>query len=146
MPAAPVMPSVTHIALTVSDLARSEEWYTSVLGAAPVRDEDSGPFRHVVYQLGPTMLALHAFRDLATREPFNERRSGLDHVALGCRDRDGLATWVTRLDGLGINHGGVVNAGFGSGLVFRDPDSIAITLFAQPDAGAPAPRDLRPVA
>ena len=41
-------------------------------------------------------------------------------------------TWVTRLDELGIEHGGIVDAHYGSGLSFRDPDGIALEFFAPP--------------
>jgi hypothetical protein len=51
---------------------------------------------------------------------------------LGCASRDELASWERRLDELGIKHGGIVDAGYGSGLSFRDPDNIALELFAPP--------------
>jgi glyoxylase I family protein len=126
------IPAITHVAVTVSDLAVSESWYTNLLGSAPVLDEDTGPFRHIVYSLGGTLLGLHGFPDLATDAPFDERRPGLDHIAFGCADRDELAAWAARLDELGITHGGIVDAGYGSGLSFRDPDNIALELFAPP--------------
>ena len=50
----------------------------------------------------------------------------------GCRDRDELVAWAARLDDLGVAHGAVVDAGYGSGLSFRDPDNIALELFAPP--------------
>ena len=31
------IPSITHVAVTVSDLAVSEPWYTRLLGSSPVR-------------------------------------------------------------------------------------------------------------
>ena len=129
---APTIPAITHVAVTVSDLAVSEAWYTNVLGAGPVLDEDTGPFRHIVYQLGNTLLGLHGFPDLASTDRFDERRPGLDHVAFGCADRDELVAWAVRLDELGVAHGGIVDAGYGSGLSFRDPDNIALELFAPP--------------
>jgi glyoxylase I family protein len=126
------MPAITHVAVTVSDLARSEAWYTKVLGAEPVLDEDTGPFRHIVYAVGGTLLGLHGFPDLATAEAFNERRPGLDHIAFGCASRSELEDWAKRLDELGIAHGEIKDAGYGSGLSFRDPDNIALELFAPP--------------
>lgn len=126
------MPAVAHLAVTVSDLDASQEWYTRLLGVKPVLDEDTGPFRHVVYQLGATLLGLHGFPALTSDEPFDEHRPGLDHIAFGCANRDELIEWAARLDELGIGHGEIVDAGYGSGLAFRDPDNIALELFAPP--------------
>jgi glyoxylase I family protein len=125
-------PAIGHVAVTVSDLERSEAWYTKVLGAAPVLDEDTGPFRHIVYLLGGTLLGLHGFPDLATTEPFDERRPGLDHIAFVCANRTELEAWEKRLDELGVAHGGIKDAPYGSGLSFRDPDNIALELFCPP--------------
>ena len=111
---------------------------------APVLDEDTGPFRHIVYSVGTTLLGLHGFPDLATRERFDERRPGLDHVSFGCQDRDELAKWAVRLDELGVVRGDIVDAGYGSGLSFRDPDGIALELFAPPAAAAPDDAQARP--
>jgi glyoxylase I family protein len=127
------MPAVAHVAVTVSDLDASQEWYTRLLGVKPVIDEDTGPFRHVVYQLGDTLLGLHGFPALSSEEPFDERRPGLDHIAFGCANRGELVEWAARLDELGIDHGEIVDAGYGSGLAFRDPDNIALELFAPPE-------------
>jgi catechol-2,3-dioxygenase len=126
------MPAITHVAVTVSDLDVSVPWYTRLLGSEPVLDEDTGPFRHVVYLVGSTLFGLHSFPDLRSTERFDERRPGLDHVAFGCEDRTELEKWVARLDELGIAHGGIVDAHYGSGLSFRDPDNIALELFAPP--------------
>jgi glyoxylase I family protein len=56
----------------------------------------------------------------------------LDHVSFACQNRDELATWASRLTGLGIAHDGVKDAGRGSGVSFRDPDGIALEFFAPP--------------
>jgi glyoxylase I family protein len=125
-------PAIGHVAVTVSDLERSEAWYTKVLGVAPVLDEDTGPFHHIVYLLGGTLLGLHGFPDLATGEPFNERRPGLDHIAFVCANRTELEAWEKRLNELGVAHGGIIDAHYGSGLSFRDPDNIALELFCPP--------------
>jgi len=55
-------------------------------------------------------------------------------VSFGCADRTELADWADRLDQLGISHGGIVDAHYGSGLSFRDPDGIALEFFAPPAA------------
>ena len=126
------MPAIGHVAVTVTDLEVSEAWYTKVLGVEPVIDEDTGPFRHIVYPLGSTLLGLHGFPELTSSEPFDERRPGLDHIAFGVASRNDLVEWAARLDQLGVPHGEIVDAGYGSALAFRDPDNIALELFAPP--------------
>jgi catechol-2,3-dioxygenase len=126
-------PGFAHVAVTVSSLDKSVPWYETLLGSKPVLDEDTGPFRHVVFLVGGgALLGLHGFPDLASSEAFNERRPGLDHVGFACANRGELETWQARLDELGIAHGGIVDAGYGSGLSFRDPDNIALEFFAPP--------------
>ena len=124
-------PTITHVALTVSDLDRSVPWYRSLFGTEPVLDEDTGPFRHVVWAVGHTLVGLHQFPDGRT-EPFDERRVGLDHLAFACANRSELERWETKLGELGIDNGGIVDASYGSGLSFRDPDNIALEFFARP--------------
>ena len=129
----PEFPTITHVALTVTDLERSVPWYERLFGTKPVLDEDTGPFRHVVWLLGSqTLVGLHQFPDLTSAEPFDERRVGLDHLAFACSSRAELASWEARLNELGIPHGGIVDASYGSGVSFRDPDNIALEFFAPP--------------
>jgi glyoxylase I family protein len=127
----PQFPTITHVALTVSDLTRSVPWYERLFDAKAVLDEDTGPFRHVVWAIGSTLVGLHQFPD-GRSEGFDERRVGLDHLAFACSDRSELEQWTQRLDELGITHGGIVDAGYGSGVSFRDPDNIALEFFAPP--------------
>ena len=125
-------PAITHVALTVTDLNRSVPWYQALFGSKPVLDEDTGPFHHVVWLIGGTLVGIHQFPDLTSGEPFDERRVGLDHLAFTCRDREELVGWERRLGELGIPNGGIVDAPYGSGLSFRDPDNIALEFFAPP--------------
>jgi catechol 2,3-dioxygenase-like lactoylglutathione lyase family enzyme len=128
----PEFPAITHVAVTVSDLDRSRAWYQRLLGADPVLDEDTGPFHHVVWLLGGTLLGIHQHTSPSSAEPFDELRPGLDHIAFACANRSELAGWEGRLNELGIAHGGIVDAHYGSGLSFRDPDNIALEFFAPP--------------
>ena len=125
-------PGITHVAVTVSDLPISVAWYRALFGADPVLDEDTGPFHHTVYLLGNTLFGVHGFPQLQSTEAFEEHRPGLDHVAFGCANRAELEEWESHLDELGIAHGGIVDAHYGSGLSFRDPDNIALELFCPP--------------
>lgn len=125
-------PALTHLAITVSDPATSVEWYTRLFGAPPVIDEDeeSGAYHHAVFALGGgTMLGLHTHTGVAPTNRFDERQVGLDHIAFGCSAEE-LEQWRVRLDELGIAHGDIRSASYGSGLSFRDPDGIALEFFA----------------
>ena len=128
-------PPLTHVALTVRDLNVSVPWYEALLEARPVIDEDTDPdMHHTVYLLGGgTLLGLHQHQR-RTPYRFSEYQVGLDHVAFGCAGRDELEKWARRLDELGIEHGGIKDAAYGSGLAFRDPDGIALEFFAPPAA------------
>jgi glyoxylase I family protein len=125
-------PAIGHVALTVRDLDRSVPWYAALFDAQPVLDEDTGPFRHVVWLVDGTLFGLHQFPDTDTAAVFTERRAGLDHVSFAVADRTELQVWGKRLDQLGIAHGDINDAPYGSGLSFRDPDGLPLEFFAPP--------------
>jgi catechol-2,3-dioxygenase len=125
-------PALAHVAVTVTDLERSRPWYNALFDTAPVLDEDTGSFHHVVWLLGSTLYGIHQHPSPTSSEPCDERRPGLDHVAFGCASRADLEAWVEKLNALGVTHGGIVDAPYGSGLSFRDPDNIPLEFFAPP--------------
>ena len=127
-------PALNHVAVTVRDIETSGPWYRTLLGADPIVDErtDAG-FRHLVWLLdGGTVFGIHQHDREAPDEEFSEFRVGLDHVGFGCANRRELENWVTQLNELGVEHGDIVDAPYGSALSFRDPDGIALEFFAPP--------------
>lgn len=111
----PDLPTIAHVTLTVSDLDRSVQWYEPLFDVAFHRDEDPGPFRRAVWLVeGQTLVG--------------SNWSG-SSGAFACRDRDELEAWEVRLSELGIDNGGIVDAGYGSGLSCHDPDNIALGFF-----------------
>ncbi len=126
-------PTIAHVTLTVRDLERTVSWYERLFGAKLFLDESPGLFRRAVWLVGGhTLVGLHQFPESADGPPFNERTIGLDHLAFACTSREDLAAWEVRLGELGIANGGIVDADYGSGLSFRDPDNIALEFFAPP--------------
>ena len=125
-------PAITHVALTVSDLERSRKWYGDLFGSDPVLDEDTGLFHHVVWLVGGTLVGIHKHPNPSGADPADELKPGLDHLAFGCANRAELEEWEKRLNDLGVKHGGIVDAHYGSGLSFRDPDNIPLEFFAPP--------------
>lgn len=76
------------------------------------------------------MLSLHAHAATDSDHRFEELRPGLDHIGLGCADREELERLRGRLDELGIKHGGIAKDALGYGLSFRDPDDVALEFWA----------------
>ena len=130
----PMLGPITHVALTVRDLDASIPWYTVLIGAAPVLDEDTGPFRHAAFAVGNTLLALHWFPEGIDDQPFTARRRGLDHVAFACADREELVAWERRLTDMGVRHGEIADAHYGSALSFKDPDGLPLEVFCPPSS------------
>jgi glyoxylase I family protein len=127
-------PPLHHVAFTVRDLAVSVPWYQELFEADPVIDEDTDPhMHHTVYMVGNgTLIGLHQHQKPASDEKFSEFNVGLDHVSFVVADRSELEKWARRLDELGVKHGGIKDAGYGSGVSFRDPDNIPLEFFAPP--------------
>jgi glyoxylase I family protein len=128
-----------HIRLTVTDIDRSRAFYDAVLGL-PVafelpagadeatREQLSFLFGGVIYQLGDSLFGLRPVGG----DTFDEDRTGLDHVSFAVADRAALDRAVAVLDERGVRHGGIKDIGAGWILEFRDPDNIALELFAPP--------------
>jgi catechol 2,3-dioxygenase-like lactoylglutathione lyase family enzyme len=127
-------PPLTHVALTVRDLSVSAPWYGALFGAEPAIDEDTDPdLHHTVWVVGTdTLVGLHQHGTTAPVEAFSEYRVGLDHVAFDVAILRDLEKRAARLDELGIAHGDIKDAHYGSGLSFRDPDGIPLEFFAPP--------------
>ena len=134
----PITPSAyAHVRLTVTDIARSRSFYDSVFGL-PVafelpadadeatREQLSFLYGGVIYALGDSLLGLRPVAD----DHFSEDRVGLDHVAFVVASRAELDEAASMLDGLGVTHAGIKDIGAGYILEFRDPDNIALELFA----------------
>ena len=90
-------------------------------------------FGGVIYRVGDCLFGL---RPVAT-DQFDEDRVGLDHVSFAVDSRSHLEEMADVLDGLGVRHAGVKDIGAGYILEFRDPDNIALELFAPAAATAP---------
>ncbi|MDO5737045.1 MAG: VOC family protein [Propionibacteriaceae bacterium] len=126
----PTFSGIDHIALTVTDLHVSLEFYERVLGVEADGAMSDGPFSRSVLPLPDgTHLGLTQ-HDSGSGEPFNPRTPGLDHVGFACPLRSELARWSEHLDSMGVEHSGIQDAEYGSALSFKDPDGNALEFFA----------------
>ncbi len=120
---------VHHVKLPVSDIARSREWYTSVLGfAVDIEFVEDGTVMGValIDPAGPTRVAIRHDPERA------KAMSGFDALALLVPARADVETWRAKLDELGVAHGGVVTGHRGGSVLvgLHDPDGIEIRLYA----------------
>jgi len=135
----PGITGVHHLSLTVTDLDASLAWYQKVfttgrldLKVPHYGREETGYSVLLPEPRSGLILSLH--RNVGNRgEPFDEARTGLDHVSFGVAGRGDLQAWVAWLDELGIAHSGIVDETEPiaySTVVFRDPDNIQLEIIA----------------
>lgn len=122
----------SHVALTVSDIGVSREFYSGTLGLRILDSNDSYCALLVGGDgLSALILTTH---ETALPGPFSEFRPGLDHVSLAVPDLASLELWRTNLTDRGV-HSDLRRSEWGHHLNFRDPDNIAVELVVvQPDA------------
>ena len=133
--------AIHHLRLTVTDVARSREFYTGLLGfdvaaESPPPDDPSAEavykvlFGGVVLARGGLLMGLRPVAPAGDR--FDEDRVGLDHLSFSVASRDDLERAVRLFDERGVPHGEITTLeGFGIHILpFRDPDNIQIELTA----------------
>jgi catechol 2,3-dioxygenase-like lactoylglutathione lyase family enzyme len=130
---------VHHLSLTVTDLEASIAWYQRVLRADMMNievphygREETGYSVLLIEPRSGLIFGLHKNTGNGG-EPFDEARTGLDHVSFGVAGREALEAWTAWLDELGISHTGIVDETEPikySTVVFRDPDNIQLELIA----------------
>ncbi|HEY2191428.1 MAG TPA: VOC family protein [Actinomycetospora sp.] len=126
----PAIPAIHHIAMSVSDLAVSEPFYTLLFGTGPAMTLADGPFQRRVFALADGQLfGLTQHEGAPDGDRFDPARVGLDHVGFGCADPDAVAAWRDHLDAVGIEHSGIVEADYGLALSVKDPDGNALEFF-----------------
>jgi glyoxylase I family protein len=137
------MPSITgrvEVNLTVRDPDRSAAWYRELLSMEERYDFASadGSMRYVSL-VEPTSGFVLCLVGHASNpgEPFDEVRTGLDHLEFLVARHAELQEWADRLDELGIAHSGVKDLSYSDNamLTFRDPDNIQLEFFWRASSG-----------
>lgn len=123
------VPWLHHIALTVTDLDASTAWYRQVLGLDEVVKRNGPTWQRVLLRRGSFALSLTVHDETDVADRFDERRVGLEHLAIGCHDRDELDAWVARLDELGVSHAPVTEAPHAHLVACQDPDGVAVEFY-----------------
>jgi glyoxylase I family protein len=128
-----------HVRLTVTEIFGSRAFYDLVfalpvaLEVPPDADEETRQrlgflYGGVIYRLGSGLLGLRPVAPGSDR--FDEDRVGLDHLSFLGRDREAVHAAAGQLDELGVAHSGVKDLGRAVLLEFRDPDGIALEVYA----------------
>jgi glyoxylase I family protein len=132
---------IHHLRLTVTDLERSRQFYTSLLGftvaveSPPPADPSAAAmyeilFGGIVMMRGNLLMGLRPVAPAGDR--FDEDRVGLDHLSFGVASHDDLEQAAALFDEHGVAHGKIAALpSFGIYVLpFRDPDNIAMELTA----------------
>jgi glyoxylase I family protein len=131
-----------HIRLTVTDVARSKDFYTQVLGFQVLAESPGDPsdpavradpnqlYGGVVMLSGSLVLGLRPVAPPTDR--FESERVGLDHLSFTVASRAALDDAVRQLDEHGVTHGEVKElTAFGIAILsIDDPDGIHLELSA----------------
>ena len=141
MPAQIPTGDIHHLRLTVTDVQRSRQFYTSLLGfevavdSPPPDDPSAGEvfkilFGGVVMVRGNLLMGLRPMAPSGDR--FDPDRVGLDHLSFGVASRDDLEQALRLLDEHGVRHGEITSLpSFGIYvLTFEDPDGVQLELTA----------------
>jgi glyoxylase I family protein len=132
---------IHHLRLTVTDLQRSREFYTGLLGfqvaveSPPPGDPAEAEtfkilFGGVVMIRGSLIMGLRPMAPATDR--FDPDRAGLDHLSFGVPARADLEQAIRVFDEHGVPHGEITRlASFGIDVLpFEDPDGIQLELTA----------------
>ena len=123
------LPDATHlgrVALQVSDLARSLEYYTTVVGLRVLREGSSG----AVLAAADDERPLIELRERRGARPVPRRgRLGLFHVAILLPDRRALGRVLRNLGELGVQPG-MSDHFVSEALYLWDPDGLGLEIYA----------------
>ncbi len=141
MPVAPAR--LHHLALTVTDLDASVDWYSNVFDISFRMDvpHQGGLGKLLTDDTQQLALVLHR-HDSNDGRLFDETATGLDHPGFMVPSRHDLVAWQEHLEASGVVRADAANKpltqspiadeAYGSVLVFRDRDNIQLELFSPP--------------
>lgn len=124
-----------HVTLRVSDLDRSRAFYSALPEFSLDQDfPDLGKLRYRVGRTRTRLVLCTPLPGTPAGDRFDERRIGLDHVALGVTGgREALVDLEAALRRIGADTDGVHldRAGQHAMITFRDPDNVQWEFFQE---------------
>jgi glyoxylase I family protein len=134
----PPMAGFHHFSPTVTDIEASVSWYQRVLGLERIPGEfphygsEQGGYAVILTDFSAGIIIVLEHHKTNDGQPFDETRTGLDHIGISVPSHSDLQNWAAWLDSLGVPHSGVTDIDGElkfSALVFRDPDNIQLEFF-----------------
>ncbi len=132
---------IHHLRLTVTNLERSRQFYTGLLGfevvveSPPPADPSAAEtfkilFGGIVMARGGLLMGLRPMAPPGDR--FDPDRVGLDHLSFSVASHDDLEQAMRLLDERGVPHGEITSLpSFGIDVLpFKDPDGVQLELTA----------------
>ena len=129
----PTIAGYSHLSFTVTDLGRSTEWYREVLGIELDSEVKGEGFRRNRMRHPDARITLTLTEhDAGSGDPFDERRTGMDHVAFAVPTMEDVLSFKERFEQRGVDHSEIraTVSGAGGVITFRDPDNIQLEVFA----------------
>ena len=129
----PTLAAYSHLSLSVTDLDRSTAWYCEVLGfEVDANVEGKGFRRNRLRQPDAGITLTLTQHEAGSGDPFDERRTGMDHVSFVVPSVDDIHDFKQCFQDLGVEHSDVKPTAGGAGgmITFRDPDNIQLEVFA----------------
>ncbi|CRK61811.1 glyoxalase/bleomycin resistance protein/dioxygenase [Alloactinosynnema sp. L-07] len=122
----PLILGLSHVSLSVADRPAARRFWGEVMGFECLHEAASYCF---MIERGARIAVILSDHGGTVRGPFDERQTGLDHLALAVADPADLLTWDQRLAALGVEHSPIAETDGGYHLNLRAPDNLAIELF-----------------
>ncbi len=118
---------IHHIVLSVTDVARSTDFYKKILGLEVLQSSENSS----VLVDGDGMLCLRAVPEAVLGDRFDESRIGLDHVAFSVAGHAELEATLAVLEELHVPSAGIEfdQDGDADFICFRDPDNIQVEVY-----------------
>ena len=121
----PALRGVSHVSLSVPDLAAATDFWTTVLGFELV---DGAADHAMVLHRAARVAVIVADHGGTVRGPFDEHHPGLDHVALAVDDLATLRAWERRLAERGVPYTPITASDAGHHLNLRAPGGLPVEL------------------
>lgn len=120
---------IHHLSLSVTDLARSTAWYRDVLGFEVWSEVEGQTFRRVRLRQPGTSVILTLTRHDSPHDAFDERRTGMDHVAFLAGTVADIEALEERFRAHGAQHSPIRRGEETAVITLRDPDNIQLEVF-----------------